>query len=93
MFQDVDVLIQVRFVPELGRQRLDTSFFTSYQHIQKQLSIHIIQVICSPYHASNDSNITREGVLFCKTEVALLILYTFTGNFMTAEITKNSHSK
>ena len=36
MFQDVDVLIQVRFVPELGRGRFENAFFFIIFHFFTQ---------------------------------------------------------
>ena len=33
IFQDVDVQVQVRFVPELGRRRLETCLFPLDHHI------------------------------------------------------------
>ena len=39
MFQDANVLIQVRFVPESGRQRLETFLFPTVHHILLFLSL------------------------------------------------------
>ena len=59
--QDVDVIVRVQNLHDLN---IDLNVLKLAFSFSKQLSRGAFQVSCSPYHASNDSNITREGVLF-----------------------------